>query len=59
MTKFKTPKVQRTVNFQVGKSNKLVDQERRALPPGVRISKNGNVYMETRKNRSDALGKRL
>lgn len=29
------------------------DKSRRALPPGKRISKFGNIYWETRKNRSD------
>jgi hypothetical protein len=31
----------------------LLDGHRLALPPGKRISKNGNVYSEYRKNRSD------
>ena len=35
------------------------DKGRRALLPGKRISRNGKVYWETRKNRSDALGKRV
>jgi hypothetical protein len=38
---------------QVGKSDALRDKVRKALTPGKRISKNGNVYWETRKNRSD------
>jgi len=32
----------------------LRDASRKALMPGKRISKTGNVYWETRKNRSDA-----
>jgi hypothetical protein len=44
---------------QVGKSNTLRDSKRRALAPGKRISKTGKVYWETRKNRSDAPGKKL
>ncbi len=33
--------------------NKEKDAQRRALKPGLRISKTGNVYTETRANRSD------
>lgn len=29
------------------------DAKRSALKPGLRISKNGNIYTETRKDRSD------
>lgn len=39
---------------QKGKTTKAVDEVRDALMPGKRISKAGNVYWETRKNRSDA-----
>ena len=42
---------------QVGKSDKLRDETRTAYPPGKRVSKNGNVYWETRKNRSDIIPK--
>ena len=38
---------------QVGKSDALRDKVRKALMSGKRISKNGNIYWETRKNRSD------
>jgi hypothetical protein len=38
---------------QVGKSNKSIDESRNALTAGKRVSKNGKVYWETRKNRSD------
>jgi len=41
---------------QVGKSNTARDVVRNALTSGKRISKNGNAYWETRKNRSDAVG---
>lgn len=44
---------------QVGKSNKLIDSKRKALSPGKRISKSGKIYWETRKNRSDMLGKKI
>lgn len=42
---------------QVGKTNILRDAARKALMPGKRISKTGNIYYETRKNRSDLKGK--
>lgn len=41
---------------QVGTSIKDVDASRKSLMPGKRISKAGNVYWETRKNRSDSKG---
>ena len=44
---------------QVGTSNLKRDFVRQALPPGKRISKTGNVYWETRKNRSDSPGKKI
>lgn len=34
-------------------SNKKADAPRKALKPGKRISRNGNVYYEARKNRSE------
>jgi hypothetical protein len=40
---------------QVGTSDKERDSKRTALKPGKRISKNGKVYWETRKNRSDSM----
>jgi hypothetical protein len=39
---------------QVGKTNVPRDKVRDALMAGKRVSKNGKVYWETRKNRSDA-----
>lgn len=51
-------KIIKTLN-QVGKSNKNRDEARKALLPGKRISKNGKVYWETRKNRSDVSGKNI
>lgn len=44
---------------QVGKTNLKRDITRKALTPGKRISKQGTVYWETRKNRSDALNSRI
>ena len=35
------------------------DKGRLAMPSGKRISKYGNIYWETRKNRSDIIGKRI
>lgn len=35
------------------------DKERKALLPGKRMSKNGNIYWETRKNRSDLKGSNI
>ena len=35
------------------------DAARTAKLPGKRVSRNGNVYWETRKNRSDAPGKKI
>ena len=44
---------------QTGTSNIPVDRKRKAKLPGKRISASGNIYFETRKNRSDARGKRV
>jgi hypothetical protein len=44
---------------QRGKSNKERDEVRKALLSGKRMSKNGNIYWETRKNRSDAKGSNI
>jgi len=39
---------------QTGKQpNLMVDKSRSALQPGKRVSRTGNTYWETRKNRSD------
>jgi hypothetical protein len=43
---------------QTGRSNTRADRKRRAKKPGVRISRTGRRYTETRKNRSDKKGKR-
>ena len=34
-------------------SNSELDAKRKALKPGIRLSKFGNVYTETRENHSD------
>ena len=43
------------VKKQTGKEgvNKQADKARKALKPGIRISKTGHIYYETRANRSD------
>jgi len=46
-------RVLKNVKRQTGKTNRKVDSKRRALHPGKRLSKSGNTYYETRKNRSD------
>lgn len=38
---------------QTGSSNFKADGKRKAMAPGKRLSRNGNVYYESRKNRSD------
>ena len=34
-------------------TDKKADKARKALKPGIRISKNGSIYYEVRANRSD------
>ena len=36
-----------------GKANRRMDLRFEAQPPGMRVSDNGNIYWETRRNRSD------
>lgn len=56
----KNPLVLKQVNKQSGKLKDYTrDFSREALPPGKRISKNGKVYWETRKNRSDKVGSKV
>ena len=44
---------------QSGKRKSLKrDRALKAKPPGKRVSKSGNKYTETRRNRSDVKGKR-
>lgn len=40
-------------NYNLGKTNKAKDIVLEALPPGKRVSINGNIYWESRANRSD------
>jgi len=44
---------------QIGRTSKSVDSKRKALLPGKRISKTGNIYYENRANRSDKRGKKI
>ena len=56
MTKKKKKKLPRTIKeskYQIGKTNLELDKKRVALKPGKRLSKEGNIYWENRKNRSD------
>ena len=41
---------------QTGTTHVKEDRARKALLPGKRISKSGNTYWETRRNRSDQKG---
>lgn len=51
---FKNQRRNLRVLGQVGKTNVYEDKKRNAMLPGKRISKAGNTYWETRKNRTDA-----
>lgn len=44
---------------QTGRTSIKIDAKRKALAPGKRISSAGNIYWETRKNRSDSPGKKI
>jgi len=51
------PKVVYSKKRQTGKRLDLeADKKRKALPSGLRISKNGKKYYEYRKNRTDIQG---
>jgi len=54
--KTKTAKVIKVRDRQIGKSKKKRDTPRKALKPGKRRSRNGKIYYENRKNRSDKKG---
>jgi hypothetical protein len=43
-------------DYQIGKTIVQIDKKRKALAPGKRKSKAGNIYYENRKNRSDLKG---
>lgn len=44
---------------QIGTSIKVIDKMRKALAPGKRMSKSGNIYYERRANRSDKVGTKI
>jgi hypothetical protein len=50
-------RVLRVIKHQTGKTNVPVDKKITAMRAGKRISKTGNVYWETRKNRTDVVPK--
>ncbi len=54
--KLKSLRKSLSITPQVGSTTKIRDVARKALRPGKRISKTGNIYYETRKNRSDSKG---
>ena len=54
--KKKVAKVIKVRERQIGKSSKKRDLSRKALKPGKRKSRNGKIYYENRKNRSDQKG---
>lgn len=47
----------RVIRKQRGKSDIQWDRAIKALKPGKRISASGNIYWETRRNRSDLKGR--
>ena len=49
----------RRTNKQSGKTTVAVDKGRKAMYPGLRRSKTGKIYWETRKNRSDMKGSKV
>ena len=51
--KRRLPRTIRAVKRMKGKSVRSADRKRTALKPGLRISKSGKKYWETRRNRSD------
>lgn len=56
----KFPKVVKILPKRSGKIKDVkADVAQNALAPGKRISKTGNVYWETRRNRSDAVGSKI
>ena len=48
-----------SVRPQTGDTIVKIDAKRKALAPGKRISSSGNVYWESRANRSDKPGKKV
>lgn len=57
--KEKSPKIIKKISSRTGKTIKKIDSKRSALLPGKRISKNGKIYYEKRRNRSDLLNLKI
>lgn len=57
MAKKRKPRALTRDTRQTGSSDMARDKKRKALAPGKRISKNGKIYYENRKNRSDVKGR--
>jgi hypothetical protein len=56
----KLPRALTVFPYQTGRVKDIfADAMRPALEPGKRISINGNIYWESRKNRTDATGKNI
>lgn len=53
------PIVLKIGNYQIGGSIFKKDIKYSAMSPGKRKSKNGNIYYEYRKNRTDKKGKKV
>ena len=59
-THVKKPKIIEISNHQTGKRKSIkADRRIKALPPGKRQSKDGNIYYEYRRNRTDKKGKTI
>lgn len=56
---FKNKRRNLRVLKQTGTTNVVVDRTKKALLAGKRVSKTGNIYWETRKNRSDQKNSRV
>lgn len=54
--KKKIARVIKVRDRQIGTSKRKRDNQRKALKPGKRRSRNGKIYYENRKNRSDKKG---
>ena len=57
--RFISGKTIKYIDTRTGKTKYKEDKRRTALLPGKRISKNGKVYYEKRRNRSDLFNKKV
>jgi hypothetical protein len=53
-----TARVTHVAAHQTGRTHIVPDRQRRAMAPGMRVSRTGNKYYEARRNRSDLKGAR-